>query len=279
MFTENIPILKIHKLTQEQYDRELATGNIDETALYLTPDEEIDLTPYATIEYVDSKDIPCEVLENRDAKFENDIIIDEQTSVRNEVSKIGELTNYWQYADGCNNVIDAINQNADWVLTYFEQKGNKSTDVFTNKDSDVLYPTVKAVYDLVSPQVIYSDTTGFEANNTDIGEAWQLTGLDLSKYKLLKFYVCSAGDGNTNWSPSHIVEMHLDDRARGSNGHFTAGHTTVCPNATGRFHNVIFSVSSDKTSIAFNRSNRFSASTSATSIDGRYCYLIEGYLI
>lgn len=48
MITENLYILKIHKLTQEQYDRELEAGNIDENALYLTPDEEIDLSPYAT---------------------------------------------------------------------------------------------------------------------------------------------------------------------------------------------------------------------------------------
>lgn len=41
MKTENVSTLKIHKLTQEQYDRELAAGNIDETALYLTPDEEV----------------------------------------------------------------------------------------------------------------------------------------------------------------------------------------------------------------------------------------------
>lgn len=41
MITENLSTLKINKLTQEQYDRELAAGNIDETALYLTPDEEI----------------------------------------------------------------------------------------------------------------------------------------------------------------------------------------------------------------------------------------------
>lgn len=38
MITENLSTLKIHKLTQEQYDRELASGNIDENALYLTPD-------------------------------------------------------------------------------------------------------------------------------------------------------------------------------------------------------------------------------------------------
>ena len=48
MNIENLSTLKIHKLTQEQYDRELAAGRIDEDALYLTPDEEIDLSPYAT---------------------------------------------------------------------------------------------------------------------------------------------------------------------------------------------------------------------------------------
>lgn len=40
MQTTNVSTLKIHKLTKAQYDRELAAGNIDEYALYLTPDEE-----------------------------------------------------------------------------------------------------------------------------------------------------------------------------------------------------------------------------------------------
>ena len=39
MITENLSTLKIHKLTQKQYERELAAGRIDENALYLTPDE------------------------------------------------------------------------------------------------------------------------------------------------------------------------------------------------------------------------------------------------
>ena len=50
MITENLSTLKIHKLTQTQYDRELAAGRIDESALYLTPDEEIDLSGFATKE-------------------------------------------------------------------------------------------------------------------------------------------------------------------------------------------------------------------------------------
>ena len=53
MITENLSTLKIHKLTQEQYDRELESGNIDENALYLTPDEEVNLSEYATAVYVD----------------------------------------------------------------------------------------------------------------------------------------------------------------------------------------------------------------------------------
>lgn len=40
MITEDLPTLKIHKLTQEQYERELAAGNIDKNALYLTPSKE-----------------------------------------------------------------------------------------------------------------------------------------------------------------------------------------------------------------------------------------------
>jgi hypothetical protein len=53
--TENLSTLKIHKLTQEQYDRELAAGRIDENAIYLTPDEEIDLSKYALASDVANK--------------------------------------------------------------------------------------------------------------------------------------------------------------------------------------------------------------------------------
>lgn len=40
MITENISTLKMHKLTQEQYNREFINGNIDEKAIYLVPEEE-----------------------------------------------------------------------------------------------------------------------------------------------------------------------------------------------------------------------------------------------
>ena len=37
MIVENVDSLKIHKLTQEQYDAALSAGSLDENALYLTP--------------------------------------------------------------------------------------------------------------------------------------------------------------------------------------------------------------------------------------------------
>ena len=45
MKTENVSTLKIHNLTQEQYEREAIAGNIKENELYLTPVPDIDLNP------------------------------------------------------------------------------------------------------------------------------------------------------------------------------------------------------------------------------------------
>lgn len=53
--SEILSTLKIHKLTQEEYEQEIENGTIEENALYLTPDEEIDLSGYATIEQIDAK--------------------------------------------------------------------------------------------------------------------------------------------------------------------------------------------------------------------------------
>lgn len=56
MITNDVSTLKIHKLTQAQYDRELAAGNLDENALYLTPDDDIEIADVVGLQSVlDSK--------------------------------------------------------------------------------------------------------------------------------------------------------------------------------------------------------------------------------
>ena len=49
MNTKDLSTLKINKLTQAQYDRELAAGRIDEDALYLTPDTDYTNTQIDTM--------------------------------------------------------------------------------------------------------------------------------------------------------------------------------------------------------------------------------------
>ena len=39
MITENLSTLKINKLTQAQYNRELEAGRLDPNAIYLIPDD------------------------------------------------------------------------------------------------------------------------------------------------------------------------------------------------------------------------------------------------
>lgn len=53
MITQDILTLEIHKLTQAQFDSAAESGSLSETALYLTPEEAIDLTIYATRDGLD----------------------------------------------------------------------------------------------------------------------------------------------------------------------------------------------------------------------------------
>lgn len=191
-------------------------------------------------------------------------------------------------------------------LDEFEKNSNKTQDIETDKESETAYPSAKAVSDYTDKQceavldymqttfaqnimalvqntygahIIYSDPTGFEASNNDAGETWHLTGLDLSPYKRIKCYVCAGGDGDANYSPEHIVEVHLDDRAKGSFGYFSADHAGHCPNNRNRHHIVTFTVNAEKTAIQFQHSISIYGTAASNSSGGRRCYLIEGYLV
>lgn len=53
--TEVLSTLEIYKMTQEEYNKAVKDGTIVENAIYLTPEEDIDLSPYATIEQLKGK--------------------------------------------------------------------------------------------------------------------------------------------------------------------------------------------------------------------------------
>lgn len=105
MITENLSTLKIHKLTQEQYDREFAAGRIDESALYLTPDEEIDLSEYATVSYVDEKFAAVPEFDPSEIQAAIDTKVD-------AVDGMGLSTN--DYTDAEKDKLDSIEANANF---------------------------------------------------------------------------------------------------------------------------------------------------------------------
>ena len=65
--SEILPTLKIHKLTKEEYEQEVANGTIEENALYLTPEEKVDLSGYATIEQVNAK---ADIVHDHDSSYD-----------------------------------------------------------------------------------------------------------------------------------------------------------------------------------------------------------------
>ena len=167
------------------------------------------------------------------------------------IANAGDMKNYWANIQGMEipNIVEGLNYLTTWILAHYTQK----------------------------PDIIYSDPTGFEASNDHAGDTWHLTGLDLKPYKRIKCYVCSGGDSNSNYSPEHIVEVHLDDRAKGSFGYFSADHAGHCPNNRNRHHIATFTVNAEKTAIQFQHSISIYGTSASDSVGGRRCYLIEGY--
>ena len=174
---------------------------------------------------------------------------------------------------GKDNVLNAPNTKAVYEYT------NAQCGVILNYMQTTFVDNLRDLGDLryirSAPDIIYDDPTGFEANNKDVG-SWQLTGLDLTPYKRLKFYVKAGGDGNDNRTPMHIVEMHLDNRCKNSIG-FTAGHMAINPNNRNRIHCVTFAVNEAKTAVQFVAANSLYGTASTSSSSERTCYLIEGY--
>lgn len=129
MKTENLSTLKIYKLTKEQYNTRVSSGDIDEHALYLTPKEEIDFSPYAKKEDLNSK---SDVSHNHDDVYYTETEIDEKLDViSSTISDLSDTqsTNY-------NESIIGLSVNGTTV-TYI--KGDGSVHTFETQDTNTTY--------------------------------------------------------------------------------------------------------------------------------------------
>lgn len=164
---------------------------------------------------------------------------------------------------------------------------NTHQDISHKADASALLE----LWDKVRPHEVYDcgQDTGLLGLNIEedsiTGNNWQLTGLDLSQFARLKFYIKSGGDklSRTRNTPPLVIEMFLDSRAaqsggKDASGHFFAqavGYNMNDPNVQFR---TSVCVSSDKTKILIlDQSSLYSTTLGDRNDNGRWCYKIEGY--
>ena len=153
MITENLSTLKIHKLTQAQYDRELAAGNIDENALYLTPDEEIDLSLYATIEQMNEKSDKTHTHEIEDVNnlqtSLDELLQNAKTYTDNEVAKKSDTTHNhdssYDAKGSANTALGSANSYTDTQISNMVGSSSVGTQITTHNTSTTAHNDIRVL--------------------------------------------------------------------------------------------------------------------------------------
>lgn len=126
MRTETLSTLKINKLSQEQYDRELANGNIDENAIYLTPDTDLDLAEVEQtlkeqgdeIELINSKKVDKESIVTEITEDATDDTIPTGKAVFDLIQSEKQFTslsnpNLWELTNGLYEIVNGFYYNTN----------------------------------------------------------------------------------------------------------------------------------------------------------------------
>lgn len=194
MRTENISTLKINKLTQEQYDRAVEAGNIEETALYFTPDDfnEEEFKKSITDEYV---------AEINEAKGEL------QTKINATDDKAKDNT---EAINGLSGSITVINTSINSILNEISRI---DAELSGKTDEEMIIPW--ANYDEVNNTVeigingssyfIKSSETGLEIyNNGTLITNWNASELQAIKINASESITVNGltlrGDNSNGWS-------------------------------------------------------------------------------
>ena len=169
--------LKIHNLSQEEYNQKIENGTIDEDALYLTPYEEIDLSGYATIEQLDTKaDIEHThvISDINNLQIVLDEILDESKEytdnvVSNKANAVHTHNDIYytetEIDEKLSNKADATHNHNDIYYTEDEidsKLSNKADAIHTHDD---VYDAKGSANEALSSAKLYADTVSTEVKN------------------------------------------------------------------------------------------------------------------
>lgn len=137
------------------------------------------------------------------------------------------------------------------------------------------------------PETVWSTdgTTGLLGlNRTAMTTNWQLTELDMSKFKYIRAYFkCSDADsGSTALTAAYHVDISFDDisLATGSsqNKCYLGSNTNIYPNNNNRTISTVCAIDPTKTKFqVVHQTSNWGITTSDANDHGRYCYKLEGF--
>jgi hypothetical protein len=163
-----------------------------------------------------------------------------------------------------------------------KKRYNQSTD--SEKGVVVFDNYTHKIYvagDCYGPVTVWEAATsaqGVLASEVDISQnpTWQITNLNMSMFSSVELYIASGGTGN-DITPSAIIKIDLSDINASTFGHFLGSTTVQYPNNRNKILALSAAISSDKTSVLFNRCTSIDGNTSTSAnTGGRILYKIIG---
>lgn len=214
-------------------------------------------------------------------------------------SQIGNIAeDFWANKEpllvGAITTVAMSNYNAQWALANFELLVNKKGDILSNTESEVFYPNMKAVYDLVSPHIVWGSndyTQGVLALNDEVNKielsSFQITGLDLTPYKYIKCYIASNCDNvsTARTTPPLVISVYLEDGQilRGPNitkNYYIGQRVGYMSEDRNVGYRATIAVSPSKDSVCFvDQSTLYGTTIGGRNDNSRFLYKIEAYYI
>ena len=116
MIIENLPILKINKLTKAQYEAALAAGTVNENELYMTEEENVDLTTYN--EHINNSDIHITAAERTKWNNKSDFSgsyndLSNKPTIPTVPTKVSAFTNDAGYLTEHQDISGKVNKSGD----------------------------------------------------------------------------------------------------------------------------------------------------------------------
>ena len=186
MITENLSTLKIHKLTQEQYERELKEGRIDPNAIYLTPDDRAEVNVQS--DWAQTDDTKSDYIKNKPTKlsdFENDKGFIEQQQYETDINNLNNKINSSVSGGLTRKIVSELPYWTEGEENVIYMVGPKEDETY---DEYMFIPDSPISFDLIGSTAVnlnnYVTNSEFSSFSSDIQEQVSTQGIEINELRM-----------------------------------------------------------------------------------------------